>query len=90
MTDTNNIVEPGDSELRASVVEFVTRLKNIENELEELRLRKKDLMDEFKARLDMKTLRLALRVAKAQAEVAHQFEYDVMIDVLENEFAVLP
>lgn len=78
------------SDLRASVTEFVTRLQNIENEQGELRDRKKELVDEFTGRFDMKTLRLALRVAKAQSEVAHKFEYDAMLDILEKDFAVLP
>lgn len=78
------------SDLKASVTEFVTRLQNIEAEMSELRDRKKELVQDFEGKFDMKTLRLALRVAKAQSEVAHKFEYDTMLEILEKDFAVLP
>lgn len=77
-------------EMREAVIEFVRRLSNIENEMSELRERKKDLTTEFKTKFDLPTLRLALTVAKAKSNVKHAWEFDSMLEVLEKEFAVLP
>lgn len=77
-------------DLRETVAEFTKRLQNIEAEMSELRERKKDLVEEFKPRMDLKSFTLAMRVAKAKAAVVHAFEFDTMLDVLETEFAVLP
>ncbi len=77
-------------DLRQTVTEFVTRLQNVEAELSELKERKKELIEEFKSRLDMKSFVLAMRVAKAKAAVLQQFEFETILDVLEKDVAVLP
>ena len=88
--DTMTLHEEDGSDLKAAVRDFVTRLQNLENEMGELRDRKKELVAEFEGRFDHKTLRLALKVVKAQSEIAHKFEYDQMVEILELDFAVLP
>lgn len=82
--------DEGGSDLKTSVIEFVTRLQNIEAEMGELRDRKKELVQDFEGKFDQKTLRLALRVAKAKSEVAHQWEFEQMLEILEKDIAVLP
>ena len=77
-------------ELRETIAEFARRLQNVEAEMSELRERKKELVEEFRTRLDLKSFTLAMRVAKAKAAVVHEFEFETMLDVLETEFAVLP
>lgn len=65
--------------------EYLRRLHTIENELEVLREDRKSLNEEFKEKLDMKTLRQALTCYRTQQKVAHQFEFETFMKVLEEE-----
>ena len=68
--------------LRASVKEFVTRVENIDNEIALLRDDKKELIEEFKEKLDVATLNAALRVLKIQSEVKHRDTFDLFVSAL--------
>lgn len=65
--------------------EYMTRLSRIENEIAVLRDDVKQLNEEFKEKLDLKTLKLAAAVAKAKARVAHKFTFDNFLSVIEDE-----
>lgn len=65
--------------------EFLKRQQRITSEIEVLRLDLKELNEEFKDKLDLKTLRLAVAVAKAKGKVAHKFTFDNILEVLEDE-----
>jgi len=68
--------------LRALVKEFLTRASNIDNEIELLKDDRKELIEEFKEKLDMKTLQAALKVLRIQQGVQHRDTFDLFIEAL--------
>lgn len=72
------------TELEPIVKEFVTRLKTIKNEQELLKQDEKDLIEEFTNKLDMKTLKAALRVVAVREKVNHKDTFDTFLEVLER------
>lgn len=82
---TNHVADMTPDELTAlkqTVKEFMERLSNIDNEIETLKDDRKELLEEFGDRLDMKTLKAAMRVVKIQSGVAHRDSFDKFIEVL--------
>lgn len=73
------------NELKKLVREFLNRYENIENEIEGLKQSKKDLMEEYANKLDMKTLSAALRVLKIKSSVAHKDTFDMFVEVLTDD-----
>jgi uncharacterized protein (UPF0335 family) len=71
--------------LRTVIEEFVDRLQNIENEIGLLREDRTDLIEEYKEKLDMPTLKAALQVIKIQKNVKHRDTFDSMIAALESK-----
>ena len=71
--------------LRALVKEFVGKIETIDNEIELLKNDRKELIEDYKDKLDMKTLQAALRVVKIQQGVAHRDTYDLFLEALEEE-----
>jgi uncharacterized protein (UPF0335 family) len=71
--------------LRSLVKEFMTRVSNIDNEVELLKTDRKELIEEYSTKLDMKTLTAALRVLKIQQGVQHKDTYDLFLSALEGE-----
>ena len=71
--------------LKALVKEFVNRLNNIDNEMELLKEDRKTLIDEYKNKLDMKTLTASMKVAKIENTVAHRDTFDIFLEVLREE-----
>lgn len=72
-------------ELKKIVSEFIRRLRNIENEVNLLKESKKDLVDEYKEKLDTSTLNAALRTIKIREKVKHKDTYDAFMDILESD-----
>lgn len=68
--------------LRTLVKEFMERAQTIDNEIETLKEDRKELIEEFKEKLDMKTLQAALKVLKIQQGVQHKDTYDLFIEAL--------
>ena len=66
------------------VAEFVKRACTIDSEIECLKEDRKDLVKEFKEKLDMKTLTAALRVVKIQNAVGAKDTFDMFVEVLTN------
>jgi len=73
------------NDLRPIVMEFVKRMRTLENEEVTLREAKKDLVEEFSAKLDTKTLKLALRLVDLKSKVAHKHYFDLFLEVLEGD-----
>ena len=71
--------------LKTVVKEFITRLENVDNEIELLKEDRKNLIEEYKSKLDMKTLTAALKVIKIQSQVAHRDTYDLFLEALGEE-----
>jgi uncharacterized protein (UPF0335 family) len=68
--------------LRAVVKEFVTKLETIDNEIELLKGDRKEVIEEYTDKLDIKTLQAALKVVKIQNEVAHRDTFDLFLEAL--------
>lgn len=72
------------NQLREVVKEFVSKLESIDNEMETLKQDRKELIESYKSKLDIKTLNAVLRVLKIKQQVAHKDTFDAMIEVLEE------
>ena len=68
--------------LTALVSEFVDRLKSIESEIDTL---KKELVEEYSDRLDVKTLQAAMRTVKIKKKVGYKDTFDTFVDILEEK-----
>lgn len=68
--------------LRELVKEFVTRINTVDNEIELLKGDRKELIEEYSEKLDIKTLQAALKVVKIQNEVAHRDTFDLFLEAL--------
>lgn len=71
--------------LKKEVGEFLKRLQNVDNEISSLKEARKELLEEFSSKLDMKTLQAALRVVNIEQGVAHKDTYDMFIEVLKDD-----
>ena len=71
--------------LKEDVREFMTRLVNIENEMDILKDDRKTLFDEFKDKLDTKSFRAALSIYKIRLKNVDSTDtIDTMVDILEE------
>ena len=68
--------------LRAVVKEFVTKLETIDSEIELLKGDRKEVIEEYTDKLDIKTLQAALKVVKIQNEVAHRDTFDLFLEAI--------
>jgi hypothetical protein len=72
------------SEMREMVTEFTKRLSTIEAELELLKEDRKNLLEEFKPKLDMKTLTAAMRTIKIRKKVDAKDTFELFVELLEE------
>jgi uncharacterized protein (UPF0335 family) len=71
------------NDLKAVAKEFIDRMTVIENEISTLKEDLKQLVEEYKDRLDIKTLNAALRVIKIKNKVQHRDTFDTFIEILQ-------
>lgn len=64
------------------VSEFIDKVKSIENEIETLKADQKELIEEYKDKLDMKTLQAAMRTIKIIKKVGARDTYDTFVEIL--------
>lgn len=64
------------------VSEFIDKVKSIENEIDTLKADQKELIEEYKDKLDMKTLQAAMRTIKIMKKVSARDTYDVFMDIV--------
>lgn len=69
--------------LRDLVKEFVGKIEAVDNELELLKQDRKDIIEEYSEKLDMRTLQAALRVIKIQQTVDHRDTFDLFMEALD-------
>ena len=86
-TDTKNyniaLLQPDElNALKALVKEFVGKIEAVDNEVELLKTDRKEIVEEYAEKLDMKTLQAALKVIKIQNGVAHKDTFDMFIESL--------
>lgn len=72
------------NEVRKLTNEFLEKKAAIDNEIETLKQDLKDLVDEYSSKLDMKTLKAAMKVVDIKAKVNHKDTFDNFLEVLEN------
>ena len=72
-------------ELKVLVNEFIDRFRNTENELELLKESQRDLLDEYKNRLDIKTLKAAMRVVKIEKTVQHKDTFEIFAEAVREK-----
>lgn len=70
--------------LKALVKEFIGKLEHIDNEVQLLKDDRKELIEEYSDRLDMKTLKAAIRIVEIKQGVAHKDTFDAFLEVLES------
>lgn len=73
------------NELRKVVGEFMNRLSNIDNEIETLKECRKDVIDEYSDKLDMKTLQAAIKAVKLEASVERKDTFETFVEVLKDD-----
>lgn len=74
----------GITELEPVIREFTEKLKAIKNEQDLLKQDEKDLIEEYKEKLDMKTLKAAMRVVAVREKVDRKDTFDTLVEVLER------
>lgn len=79
-----DLMQPDElGELKKLVKEFVSRIENVDNEIELLKQDRKEIIEEYSTKLDLKVLQAAMRVVKIQQAVAHRDTFDLFLEVLE-------
>jgi uncharacterized protein (UPF0335 family) len=73
------------NELKRLVKEFVSRIQNVDNEIELLKEDRKAVIEDYSDKLDIKTLNAVLRILKIQQGVDHKDTFDMFMSALENE-----
>lgn len=66
---------------KATVKEYIQRLRSIDNEIETLKIDKKELDAEFKEKLDLKAVKAALQIISTRAKV-NEDHLEAVLDVL--------
>ena len=69
--------------LRNLVKEFVTKLEAVDNEIELLKGDRKEIIEEYSNKLDLKVLQAAMRVVKIKNSVSHKDAFDLFLEVLD-------
>jgi len=72
------------TDLEPLIKEFVEKLKAIKNEQETLKQDEKELIEEYGEKLDMKTLKAAMRVVAVREKVDRKDTFDTLVEVLER------
>jgi hypothetical protein len=72
------------TDLEPIIQEFVEKMKRLKNEQELLKQDEKELLEEYKDKLDMKTLKAAMRVVAVREKVDRKDTFDSMVEVLER------
>lgn len=75
-------------ELKKVVDEFMDRYTQIDNELDLLKEDQKNLVEEFSDRLDIKTLKQAIRSVKIRKKVDHKDTFDSFCEILDKRQTV--
>lgn len=71
--------------VKALVQEFMGRVTNIDNEIELLKGDRKELIEEYSEKLDVKTLNQALKIVRIQNEIVHRDAFDLFMEALVGE-----
>lgn len=84
MTDGADLQPDSLNELKSIIKEFISRLNQIEHEIETLNNEKKELFEEYAQKIDIKEFKAALRVYKIQQKVSHRHAFESILECLED------
>ena len=73
---------------RSLVKEFVVKIESVDNEIELLKTDRKEIIEEYTEKLDLKVLQAAMKVVKIKQGVNHQDTFDLFMEVLEPKAAL--
>ncbi len=65
------------------IKELVEKLRTVDNEIKLLQEDRKELLEEYKEKLDLKAFKAALRIVKARENV-DQNELETILDVIDG------
>jgi len=68
--------------LKALVKEFIDKITAVDNEVELLKEDRKELVEEYSEKLDVKTLNAALKYVKIQQQVKYRDTFDMFVETL--------
>tara|TARA_Y100000310_G_scaffold342229_1_gene444424 strand:- start:241 stop:471 length:231 start_codon:yes stop_codon:yes gene_type:complete len=71
--------------MSCEVHNLLSKLEVIDNEIALLRTDRKELMEEYKEKLDLKTFRFALRILKIRKDASDDLALDDMLLVMNGE-----
>ncbi len=71
-------------ELKRVVEEFVKKIETVDEEIELLKEDRREIIEEYSSKLDMKTLKAALAIIKIKSKVVHQDTFDLFMEALEK------
>lgn len=72
------------NELASIVEEFTTKLSRLDQEMAGLKEDRKDLIDEYREKLDMKTLNAAMKIVKTKRAAEHKHALDQFLEIIEE------
>lgn len=72
------------NELSSIVEEFTKKLAYVDNEIEVLKGDRKELIEEYKEKLDMKTLNAAMKIVKVKRAAEHKHTLDTFLEIIET------
>ena len=82
MSDGKDRQPSSPTELKPLVEDFVNRLHTIDNEIDVLKEDRKELIEEFKEKLDVRTLAAALRIHKIRLKTMDKQSLECFEDIL--------
>lgn len=72
------------TDLEPLIKEFISELKRIDSEIEILTLDRKELFEKYAEKIDVKTLKQAMRVQAIKDKVSRKDTFDTFVQILEE------
>jgi uncharacterized protein (UPF0335 family) len=72
------------TDLEPLIKEFISELKRIDSEIEILTLDRKELFEKYAEKIDIKTLKQAMRVQAIKDKVSRKDTFDTFVQILEE------
>lgn len=72
------------TDLEPLIKEFISELKRIDSEIEILSLDRKELFEKYAEKIDVKTLKQAMRVQAIKDKVSRKDTFDTFVQILEE------
>lgn len=73
-----------DSDLKSVILEFVEKLRGFENELDEIKEARKELIAEYSDRLDVKAIKAALQIVRIRDAIVDQIALDTAVETIDG------